>query len=171
MHESDDDNFDSEDLPSKSARKRAMQHLQDLGEQIGGLRPEQIKALELPERLEKELFELKRIKAREAIRRQVQFIGKLMRELDINELEAKLSEQTASTTLQAARFKSAEKWRDRLLKSGADPVDIDAFCVQYPDTERKQLLSLATAAQQEQLSGLNRGHSKQLFRFIYAVVP
>lgn len=137
MHDIDEpDDFDDlPDKPSKSARKRAMQHLQDLGQRIGALKPEQIASLELPDRLAQAMTELKRLKAREAIRRHLQYIGKLMRETDAEELEARVNALTASGVLEKTRFKSAERWRDRFVQDGLSGESVLAFCSQYPDID------------------------------------
>ena len=66
----------------RSARKRASHELRRLGEELLTLRPEQLAALALPERLEEAVAEARRLTSFGAQRRQAQFIGKLMRKLD-----------------------------------------------------------------------------------------
>lgn len=78
-----DDDYDDEDYgPSKSDQKKSMERLQALGERLGGLGEDQLRKLPLDETLLAALLELRRLKAHEAIRRQKQFIGKLMRHAD-----------------------------------------------------------------------------------------
>lgn len=72
----------------RSARKRASHELTKLGEALLTLRPEQVAALALPERLEDAIDEARRLTSFGAKRRQTQFIGKLMRQLDENALTA-----------------------------------------------------------------------------------
>jgi ribosome-associated protein len=72
----------------RSARKRASHELTNLGEQLLALRPEQVAALALPERLEEAVAEARRLTSFGAKRRQVLFIGKLMRKLDEESIAA-----------------------------------------------------------------------------------
>ena len=169
MHEYDDsDDFDDlPDKPSKSARKRAMQHLQDLGQRIGALKPEQIASLALPERLNQAMAELKRLKAREAIRRHLQYIGKLMRETDAEALEARVNALTASGALEKTRFKNAERWRDRFIEQGFSGEALQAFHTQYPEVDADLLKQHVDEAWDDHQKGMNRGKSKLLFRFLY----
>jgi ribosome-associated protein len=74
--------------PSRTARKNESEELQRLGEQLLTLRPPRLAALALPERLQEAVAEGKRLTNFGAKRRQVQFIGKLMRKLDSESLAA-----------------------------------------------------------------------------------
>src|SRR5687768_16888864 len=74
--------------PSRTARKNASTELQKTGEALLALRPERLAQLELPERLRDAIVEAKRLTQFGAKRRQMQFIGKLMRKLDPDVLEA-----------------------------------------------------------------------------------
>ena len=171
MHENDDPAvpFEAEGKPSKSARKRAMHNLQELGGAISGLKPEQIRALQLPERLEKEILEFKRLKSREAMRRQAQFIGKLMREVeDVDDLQGRFEALTAASSRHTAQFKEAERWRDLLLD---DPDSaLERFFQRFPDIDRATMTKLVGAAREDRLRGQNRGNGRQLFRFIFALL-
>jgi len=76
------DEVEAEEGRGRSARKRASHELTRLGEQLLTLRPQQLAALALPERLEEAVAEARRLTSFGAKRRQVLFIGKLMRNLD-----------------------------------------------------------------------------------------
>ena len=78
----DFDNVDKNSQPSKSQRKREMNELQTVGEKLLDLNNKQLKTLELPKDLAEAVSLAQRLKKTEALRRQVQFIGRLMRELD-----------------------------------------------------------------------------------------
>ena len=77
--------------PSKSQRKKEVHALQDLGVELVALSDERLAALELPERLRDAVMEARRITAREARRRQLQYIGKLMRKVDAEPIRAALA--------------------------------------------------------------------------------
>lgn len=162
-----DEDFGPDDRPSKSARKREVEYLQTLGERLATLSPEVLRRFDLPERLFNALLEIKRLKAREAIRRQRQFIGKLMRDADIDSIDRNLNELDARHTQQTARFRRAEKWRD--LLQGGDPLDdlLDRLGAQYPQIHRAELAQLCLMARQDREDGVNRGRSKRLFRYLY----
>jgi ribosome-associated protein len=74
--------------PSRTARKNASKELTRLGEQLVALRPDRLATLVLPERLLEAIAEAKRLTSFGAKRRQAQFIGKLMRKLDEQALDA-----------------------------------------------------------------------------------
>src|SRR5262245_20818575 len=82
------DELEVQEGRGRSARKRASHELTRLGEELVSLRPEQVAALALPERLEDAVAEARRLTSFGAKRRQVQFIGKLMRQLDETALAA-----------------------------------------------------------------------------------
>jgi ribosome-associated protein len=82
------DELEVQEGRGRSARKRASHELTRLGEELLTLRPEQLAALALPERLEDAVAEARRLTSFGAKRRQTQFIGKLMRQLDEAELAA-----------------------------------------------------------------------------------
>jgi ribosome-associated protein len=82
---------DYEERPSRSARKRAAEGLQKLGVRLVGLRDAELKALTLPEELLAAIHEAKRLRARPAIARQHQYIGRLMRDIDPEPIERALA--------------------------------------------------------------------------------
>ena len=85
-----DDTPDFDDLPSKSQRKRDMDALQDIGAELTELNAQQLDSIELPESLREAVLEARAMKHNEARRRQVQYIGKLMRQVDPAPIRAKL---------------------------------------------------------------------------------
>jgi ribosome-associated protein len=97
MNEHDEDALDADDVPlppSKSSRKREAHALQKLGEQLISLREADFKSLPLPETLVDAIREARRLTSRPALARQRQYIGKLMRDVDIEPLEAALAALT-----------------------------------------------------------------------------
>jgi ribosome-associated protein len=97
MNEPDEDALDADDLPlppSKSSRKREAHSLQKLGEQLIAMREADFLTLPLPETLVDAIREARRLTSRPALARQRQYIGKLMREVDIEPLETALAALT-----------------------------------------------------------------------------
>lgn len=108
--------------PSKSQKKRMQTALQDLGEQLIGLSDEQLASLSLDERLNYAIQEARRMKSHEAKRRQKQYIGKLMRDVDQEPIHALLSSLQGDDRRQKRIFANAERWRDRLVREGHDAL-------------------------------------------------
>ncbi len=108
--------------PSKSQKKRMQTALQDLGEQLIGLTDEELAGLSLDERLNYAIQEARRMKSHEAKRRQKQYIGKLMRDIDQAPINALLSSLKNDDRLQKRIFANAERWRDRLVREKHDAL-------------------------------------------------
>ncbi len=108
--------------PSKSARKREQSELKALGEQLAELPDELLGSLDLDERLRDAIDDLKKMRAREAQRRQRQYIGKLMRDVDPEPIRALLDRLRADDRRQKRVFASAERWRDRIVATGRESL-------------------------------------------------
>jgi ribosome-associated protein len=137
------------DAPSRTARKVASEELQALGEALVALRADRFAALPIPERLREAVVELKRLSAFEAIRRQRQFLGKLMRDLDPEELaaiEAALAADRRDAAAETARHHRAEQWRDELIAGDAPVAD---WLARFPATDARALRTLVRQARQE----------------------
>lgn len=139
----DDGSDDEFDGPSKSARKRAMHALQDLGERIVALTPEQTARLDLPERLIDAIELVRTIRAHEGRRRQMQFIGKLMRDVDAERVAAQLDGLVQGHRAEVALQHAAEHWRDRLLK---EPSAVTDFAAEQPGADVQRLRQLLRQA-------------------------
>jgi ribosome-associated protein len=159
------------DEPSRSARKRASEELQVLGEQLVTLRPDLQAGLTLPDKLREALVEARRITNFEGLRRHKQFLGKLMRLLDEPEVAAivaALAEQHRQQGLEAQRHHELESWRDRLIAS--DDALGDWLAV-WPRSDAPQLRSLIRQARREAqaAAGAKPRHGRayrQLFIFL-----
>jgi ribosome-associated protein len=87
--------------PSKSARKREAHALQKLGEELVRLRAQELDLLPLPENLRDAIDEAQRITSRGALSRQRQYIGKLMRDIDVEPVLAALARLTEQRNARA----------------------------------------------------------------------
>ncbi len=108
--------------PSKSQKKRAQTALQNLGEQLIGLPDELLESLSLDDRLYDAIRDVRYMKSHEAQRRQKQFIGKLMRDVDQAPIHALLARLTGDDRRQKRIFANAERWRDRLVNEGREAL-------------------------------------------------
>ena len=141
------------DEASKTDLKRESAQLQQLGEELMGLRADLLAALALPEKLVDALAQARQISNFEGKRRQLQFVGKLMRQLDAGTLgaaRAALAEQQRPGAEETARLHQAERWRDRLL---ADDDALGGWIETHPATEAQALRALVRQARKDLKDG------------------
>lgn len=130
------------DEPSRTDLKRESTELQKIGEDLLTLRSQFIDRLALPEKLLDAIVEAKRITNFEGKRRQMQFIGKLMRHLDPAQLDSvrtALAEQRGGSAAETLALHQAEQWRDVLI---ADDAAFEKWLDKYPHTDGQQLRAL-----------------------------
>jgi ribosome-associated protein len=156
-----------EDQPSKTELKAESQELQLLGKQLTALSNDQLDQLDLPELLRDALEELGRVGKHEATRRHMQYIGKLMRDLDPAPIRAQLDRWEMGTRANKAAFKASERWRDRLI---AEPDALPLFAAEHPEIDRAKLDELLTRTRLQAARGEAPAASRQVFRVIYRVL-
>lgn len=153
---------DSDEPPSKSARKREALDLQALGEALIGLPPAELDALGLPDTLHDAIVAARDITSRGARVRQRQLIGKLMRQIDPDPIRAALARRGHADRARAARERHIGEWRDRLLLDDASAwSDLRAS---YPQAPVDELRSLARQACAERDSARPPAAARRLFR-------
>lgn len=151
------------DGPSKSQRKRDADAAQKLGTRLIELKESELQALNLPERLLDALLLAQRIPTRGGLARQRQYIGKLMRDVDLTPIETALAARSRNAQFASEKHKRLESWRVRLLTEG--PKALDELLKWCPSAERKALQSLINKATSERVdSGSREAASRELFR-------
>lgn len=155
-----DQQEDGEEV-SKSQRKREMTALQDLGERMVRLNAAQLDQLELPELLREAVREAKRLTANGAIRRQRQYIGRLMRDVDPAPILAKFGEWEGTSREQAAKFHQLERWREKLL---ADDQAVGELVLAHPAADVQRIRTLVRNAHKEQAANRPPKSSRELFQ-------
>jgi len=157
-----------DDFISKSQRKRESTALQVMGAQLVKLSGDQLARIAMPESLREAIVECRRLTKHEAIRRQMQYIGKIMRDIDCEPIAAQLNALTAPSKRQTARFHLAEKWRDELL---ADATAMERFAREFPDADLEGVKRLAEAARAaREKKAASPRPVRELFHAINAVV-
>jgi ribosome-associated protein len=146
---------------SKTRRKKDMHALQALGEQLVVLTAAQLAGLDLPERLLDAIEQAKRITGFEARRRQMQYIGRLMREVDAAPIAARLSGLKTAAKREHARHHEVEYWRDRLL---AEDAALTELAHAHPGLDTQALRTLIRNARREQAEGRAPHATRALFR-------
>ena len=107
---------DNEPL-SKTRKKQQMQELQDLGEELAALSTDRLKKIDIPENLREALREAQRMSSHGAIRRQLQYVGKIMRDVDAEPIRAAL----AAIRGESAVFELQDEFSPTVISSPAEP--------------------------------------------------
>ena len=146
---------------SKTQRKKDMAALQELGAELVALSGERLAAIGLPEILHDAVLAARRITSFEARRRQLQYIGKLMRNVDPEPIRARLDAWKAPSRIHTAQFKRTESWRKRLL--AGEEGALAEFLGEYPLADERQLDRLIRDARQER----DTNHPPKSYRALF----
>lgn len=164
---SDKDEIDDSDRPSKTAVKKEMLALTDLGKELCELPFDKVKRGPLSERLLEEISIFHKCRTFGAKKRQTQFIGKLMRNEDAEEIRAWIDGETVEQKMQVLHMHAAEQWRDELL---ARPEALAEFIDAYPDAAKLGLNQVIRAANQEKASNKPPKLYRQLYKQVYSLI-
>ncbi len=160
MHEDDD-----VDAPkSKSQIKREMQDLQDLGATLVKLPAKELGKIPLPAQLADAIELARKITGHGGLRRQMKYIGKLMRSIDIEPIQIAMDKLRQNKQQAASEFHRIEQWRDRLITDGNDALS--EFLNQHTEADRQHLRQLVLNAQKEARLNKPPKSSRQLFRYL-----
>jgi len=149
---------------SKTRRKRAIDELQALGAQLLTLPDERLEAVELPDELRTAVREAQRMqRPDEARRRQIQYIGRLMRDTDVEPIRQALAALRGRSLTDSARLHRLERLRDDLL---ADENVVHKLAAAHPALDGQQLRSLRRAALLER----EKGRPPRSYRAIFQLL-
>lgn len=176
MHDTEDSSFDDDALarlprserPSKTQRKKNMHDLQDLGKALVELPDSRIALIELPETLRDAVMQCKSIRSFEGKRRQMQYIGKLMRHADAEPIREAVAAFKLGTARDALALHDAERWRSELI---ASDDALTRWVEQHPDSNVQQLRTLIRGARKDAAAPPEQRHGRgyrELFQFIKA---
>jgi ribosome-associated protein len=132
--------------PSKTQLKAEADEKQALGEALLTLRADLMARLDLPDKLRDAIADAKKITNFEGKRRQMQFIGKLMRPLDPEPIREAINEQLNGSADLTLALHLAEQWRDKLI---ADDAALGDWLQEHPDTDSQQLRALIRQARKD----------------------
>ena len=162
-------NIPDEEQPplSKTRRKQQMEELQALGEELVELSADRIKKIDLPETLRDAVSAAQRMtRPDEARRRQMQYIGKLMRGVDVEPLRSALAELRGESASETARLHRLERWRSELI---ADEKVLHEIATLYPAVDLQHLRSLRRAALKEAEQNKPARSSRAIFQLLKAL--
>jgi ribosome-associated protein len=152
-----------DEIVSKTKRKQEMTELQTLGAKLVELPESQLAEMPMDEKLRDAVLAARRIKSHEAKRRQMQYIGRLMRDIDPSPLRERLAAIDGHSARAAAQHRRLEGWRERLL---ADDGALTAFAADYPDADLQAIRTLIRNARKEQKEAKPPRAYRELFRLI-----
>ena len=160
----DDFDIDTDDRPSRSQLKREAEALQDIGRALVELPQAKLDRIELPDKLREAIDLARRITAHGGKRRQMQYIGKLMRGLDAEPIRARLEAMQQADRRAAQRFHLLEELRDKLIAEGDEALG--DLLDRYPHADRQHLRQLIRQAQQERDRNKPPASARSLFRYL-----
>lgn len=153
-----------EEWISKSQKKRDSEAQQKISDKLLKLKPEELALIDLPAELEDALREAHRINSNSALKRQRQYLGKIMRSCDSKKIENQLNTIIHRNDTNTARFKKIERWRDRLLDN--DKAVLGEIIQQHPELDRHHVHNLVRQAEREASSNKPPVASRKLFKYL-----
>jgi len=148
---------------SKTKRKKEMHDLQALGVALVELPESQLATMDIAEKLREAVREAKRITSHEGRRRQLQYIGRVMRDLDSAPIRAQLEARTGHSAQEAARHRRLEALREKLL---ANDEALTAYVAEHAAADAQELRTLIRNARREQKEGRPPRAFRELFRVL-----
>ncbi|KAA3629710.1 MAG: DUF615 domain-containing protein [Proteobacteria bacterium] len=158
------ENDRTEEPKSKSQVKREMLAVQKLGEELVGLSSSELARIALPEDLREAIDLARRLPQRGAHKRQLQYIGRLMRGVDCEPIQQDLDRLRNRDAAQTAQLHRIERWRDRLLDEGDSALEV--LFVHHPLLDRQHLRQLLRNAHKEQTAGKAPRAAREIFRYL-----
>jgi len=141
-----------------------MHDLQRLGQRLVDLPPGQLQRVELPERLRDQIDVARKVKTREATRRQMQYIGRLMRDIDVDAVRASLEAATGESDAAIGLMHRCERWRELLLDNDGA---LTRFLGEHRDADGQWLLAKIRAARRERDEQAPPRHQRELYRWLH----
>ena len=154
----------NEELISKSQRKRDATAAQQLGKDILALSADAQNSIELPENLSKALDDARRIKKNSALKRQLQYIGKLMRHIDLEPIREQYLKLINHYDKDIKELHRLEKWRDRLLAEGDKALE--DLIIEAPNTDRQHLRQLIRQSAKETKLKKPPKSAREIFKYL-----
>lgn len=148
---------------SKTELKNDMIELQKLGEELVDLKPSALQKIPMPEDLLEAVKDAQRFK-NEARRRQLQYIGRVMRNIDPEPIQAALDKLRNKHSQSTAVLHKLEQWRDRLVAEGDSAIE--ELMQQYPNADRQRLRQLARQASKEKQAEKAPKASREIFQIL-----
>ena len=167
IHAMHDDPFDQAPI-SKSQRKREAHALQALGESLVKLNKSALAQIPLSDGLRHAIEAAQHLHQHGALKRQLQYIGKLMRQCDVEPIRTAYEKVTNSFREDVEQHHELEQWRDRLLSDG--DAAMEQLLAEYPGVDRQHLRQLIRTAQMETAKAKPPKAARELFRYLRELI-
>jgi ribosome-associated protein len=164
MHE--EDFTEDTGRPSKTKKKEAMHELRDLGAELVELSVGQLKRINLPEDIFETVRECQKITAHGARRRQVAYLGKLMRSVDDEPIRAGLAMLRGESSAETARLHRLERLRSRFLE---DESVLNEIAGTWPEVDLQHMRQLRRNALKEQENNKPPKNFRAIFQILQAL--
>ncbi len=162
------DDYEDDLPPSKSQRKREMNALQDLAAELVKLSARDLAKIPMPEELLEAVEHARSITSHGAMRRQRQYLGKVMRHLDPEPIKTALDRVKQRGIQSTSQLHQIERWRDRIIDEGQEALN--EFSAQYPQADRQQLRQLMMNSRKEREHSKPPKSARALFRCLREVI-
>ena len=158
-----------EEWISKSQRKRDCDSLQHISDRLLKLKPEELALIDLPDELRDALHEAHRIRSNSALKRQRQYLGKIMRTCESDHIKNQLNSIIHRNDTNTAQFKKIERWRDRLIENNKEVLG--EIIQEFPELDRQHVHNLVRQATKEASANKPPAASRKLFKYLREALP
>ena len=159
--------LEKDSVVSKTELKKDSKKIQQFGRKISELTINNIEAFKFPLNIYEAVIGLKNLKSNSAKKRQVQYLGKLLREIDLTDAFLVMKQLKVSSQKEIQRNHIIEGWRDKLLSNNNS---ITEFVDEYPKIDRQSLRQTISNAQKEKKGNKPLKYSRQLFKLIKDII-
>ena len=149
---------------SKSQVKRELHALQDIGEQLTRLNNSQLARFDLPEAVLSAILDCQSISSYGARKRQLKYIGKLLRDVDMDDAIQRLNLLTQHKAQDAQALHKLENWRERLINEG--DAALSELLTEYPEIDRQHLRQLLRSIDKETKQNQPPKSYRKLFQYL-----
>jgi len=156
-----------EERPSKTQRKRQMHELQALGAKLVELSAEQLTRLGLPDQLHETILQARGMRGHEARRRQLQYVGKLMRTADYESIRRAYEALQGPSRATVALMHRCERLRDQLIE---DESALERFLRDHPNADAQWLRAKLRAVRRQAQAPVSARHVRELYRYLHALL-
>jgi len=159
----------SDDLEekSKSQVKREFLALQDLAHELSQLNETRLRKLQLPDKVLRGIADYQSIKAYGAKKRQLKYLGKLLRDVELDDAQLQLDVLEEQRRSETTALHKLEQWRERLID---DDNTLNALIEEYPNIDRQHIRQLLRGVQQERANNKPPKNYRKLFQYLKEVI-
>lgn len=156
--------FENQEPVSRTRKKKEAQALQEMGEKLVKLSPQQLDAIPMPTELSEEIRFARTLTQHGAYRRQIQHIGALMREVDPEPIARALAMIELGDCRRSQAFHQLEQWRDPLIEGDEDLLE--EIVSRSKEVDRQRLTQLVRSAKKERQQNRSQKSARNLFAYL-----